>query len=75
LRDDVVTPQLAASFGDAMAFIRGAVETGSSKGAYLHGSFGSGKSYLMAVLYPGALNYGTFQSPIPGQETSLIRSG
>ena len=51
LRDYVVTPQLAANFKDALAFIRGALESGSSKGAYLHGSFGSGKSHFMAVLY------------------------
>ncbi|BCS31419.1 hypothetical protein TBR22_A06200 [Luteitalea sp. TBR-22] len=51
LRDYVVTPQLAANFRDALAFIRSALESGSSKGAYLHGSFGSGKSHFMAVLY------------------------
>lgn len=50
LRDYVVTPQLAASFDAALGFIKSAVETGSSKAAYLHGSFGSGKSHFMAVL-------------------------
>jgi hypothetical protein len=46
----VVTPQLVQAFNDALAFIRSAVETRSSKAAYLHGSFGSGKSHFMAVL-------------------------
>ena len=50
LRDYVVTPQLAAAFDNALAFIKSAVETRSSKAAYLHGSFGSGKSHFMAVL-------------------------
>jgi hypothetical protein len=51
LRDYVVTPQLAECFDDALKFIRGAVEGKSSKAAYLHGSFGSGKSHFMAVLH------------------------
>lgn len=51
LRDYVVTEQLVRCFNQALSLIRGAVETGSSKGAYLHGSFGSGKSHFMAVLH------------------------
>src|SRR5512135_644803 len=50
LRDYVVTPQLVQCFDNALAFIRQAIETHSSKAAYLHGSFGSGKSHFMAVL-------------------------
>jgi hypothetical protein len=50
LRDYVVTPQLVDAFGNALGFIQQAVQTGSSKAAYLHGSFGSGKSHFMAVL-------------------------
>lgn len=50
LRDYVVTPQLVASFDDALGFIKQAVQANSSKAAYLHGSFGSGKSHFMAVL-------------------------
>ena len=46
----VVTPQLAACFDQALSLIGSAVESNSSKGAYLHGSFGSGKSHFMAVL-------------------------
>ncbi len=50
LRDYVVTPQLVDAFGNALGFIQQAVQTGGSKAAYLHGSFGSGKSHFMAVL-------------------------
>ncbi|MCI1192602.1 DUF6079 family protein [Calidifontimicrobium sp. SYSU G02091] len=50
LRDYVVTPQLAEAFKNALGFIQQAVLSGSSKAAYLHGSFGSGKSHFMAVL-------------------------
>ena len=50
LRDYVVTPQLAQCFDAALTLIGGAVEQRTSKGAYLHGSFGSGKSHFMAVL-------------------------
>ncbi len=50
LRDYVVTHQLVDAFANALGFIQQAVQTGSSKAAYLHGSFGSGKSHFMAVL-------------------------
>jgi hypothetical protein len=50
LRNYVVTPQLVVCFDQALSLIKGALESGSSKGAYLHGSFGSGKSHFMAVL-------------------------
>jgi hypothetical protein len=51
LRDYVVTPQLADCFDNALGFVAGAVGARTSKAAYLHGSFGSGKSHFMAVLY------------------------
>lgn len=51
LRDYVVTPQLVECFDDALRFIKGALDAGTSKAAYLHGSFGSGKSHFMAVLH------------------------
>lgn len=50
LRNYVVTPQLVVCFDQALSLIKSAVESNSSKGAYLHGSFGSGKSHFMAVL-------------------------
>src|ERR1700722_13643892 len=51
LADYVVTPQLADAFDNALTFIKAAIEAKSSKAAYLHGSFGSGKSHFMAVLH------------------------
>ena len=51
LRSYVVTDQLRDCFDDALGFIRSALESRSSKAAYLHGSFGSGKSHFMAVLH------------------------
>ncbi len=50
VRDYVVTPELAARFDQALAIIKGALASSSSKAAYLDGSFGSGKSHFMAVL-------------------------
>lgn len=51
VRDYVVTPQLERCFDDALDFIKSALDAGSSKASYLHGSFGSGKSHFMAVLH------------------------
>jgi len=51
LRDYVVTEQLAGAFDRALELIESAVASGASKASYLHGSFGSGKSHFMAVLY------------------------
>ncbi|NLY00515.1 MAG: hypothetical protein GXY83_30840 [Rhodopirellula sp.] len=51
LRSYVVTPQLTACFDQALGFIKGAIDSASSKACYLHGSFGSGKSHFMAVLH------------------------
>jgi hypothetical protein len=47
----VVTEQLAAAFDTALGIVEQALATGESKGAYLEGSFGSGKSHFMAVLH------------------------
>lgn len=51
LRDYVVTDQLQQAFDTALGFVRGAVTAAESRATYLHGSFGSGKSHFMAVLY------------------------
>lgn len=50
LQQYVVTPQLVECFDQALSLVGSAVSGNSSKGAYLHGSFGSGKSHFMAVL-------------------------
>ncbi|MCR9166538.1 MAG: hypothetical protein ACE37F_37120 [Nannocystaceae bacterium] len=46
----VVTPRIADAFDQALNMIGAALRDGGSLGAYLHGSFGSGKSHFMAVL-------------------------
>ena len=46
----IATPQLVKCFDQALGVVKGAVDGRSSKGAYLHGSFGSGKSHFMAIL-------------------------
>lgn len=50
-----VTPQLVDCFDQALNLVKGSLQgTGgrsSSKAAYLHGSFGSGKSHFMAILH------------------------
>ncbi|WP_295622776.1 DUF6079 family protein [uncultured Lamprocystis sp.] len=53
LKDYVVTPQLARCFDDALSFIKSTAvsQQNRNKGAYLHGSFGTGKSHFMAVLH------------------------
>ena len=51
LANYVVTPQLAVCFDQALKIVQGALKGNSSKAAYLHGSFGAGKSHFMAVLH------------------------
>ena len=50
LENYVVTPELAKCFRQALDLVKSSLQSHSSKGAYLHGSFGSGKSHFMAVL-------------------------
>ncbi|MFE1509064.1 hypothetical protein [Streptomyces sp. NPDC058726] len=47
----VVTPQLQQQFDKALKLIRGAVRKNASYAAYLHGSFGAGKSHFLTVLH------------------------
>ncbi|NEB32305.1 phage resistance protein [Streptomyces sp. SID14446] len=51
LRDYVVTERLLDNFDEALGLIKAALDGHTSKAAYLHGSFGSGKSHFMAVLH------------------------
>src|SRR5690606_2598271 len=51
LREYVITDRLVGNFDEALGLISVALTTGSSKAAYLHGSFGSGKSHFMAALH------------------------
>ena len=47
----VVTPALADAFDLALGLVAESVGSGVSRGAFLTGSFGSGKSHFMAVLH------------------------
>ncbi|NDL60406.1 DUF6079 family protein [Phytoactinopolyspora mesophila] len=47
----VVTDSLAQNFDSALALVSDAVRNKTSRGAFLTGSFGSGKSHFMAVLH------------------------
>ncbi|MFB7559004.1 PglY protein [Streptomyces brevispora] len=47
----VVTEQLQEAFRHALSIVSAAVRSGNSHAAYLHGSFGSGKSHFLSVLY------------------------
>ncbi|GLZ16339.1 hypothetical protein Acsp04_65740 [Actinomadura sp. NBRC 104425] len=51
LENYVLTDRLRENFNAALDLIRAAMDGHTSKAAYLHGSFGSGKSHFMAVLY------------------------
>ena len=57
----VVTDQLRGAFAKAMSLVRSAVRDGNSHAAYLHGSFGSGKSHFLTVLH-AILNNETFRA-------------
>lgn len=47
----VVTDALASSFDQALGLVSEAITSNISRGAFLTGSFGSGKSHFMAVLH------------------------
>ena len=51
LRHYQVTENLSKCFGEALELVKSSVTSSQSKGSYLHGSFGSGKSHFMAVLH------------------------
>nr|WP_042190379.1 DUF6079 family protein [Kibdelosporangium sp. MJ126-NF4]CEL19291.1 Bacteriophage (PhiC31) resistance gene pglY [Kibdelosporangium sp. MJ126-NF4]CTQ94910.1 Bacteriophage (PhiC31) resistance gene pglY [Kibdelosporangium sp. MJ126-NF4] len=51
LDDYVVTEQLEKAFDQALGVVRAAVQSSKSQAAFIHGSFGSGKSHFMAVLH------------------------
>ncbi len=50
VRNYIATPQLVKCFDQALGVVKSAIDSGISKGAYLHGSFGAGKSHFMAIL-------------------------
>ncbi|MGA1827889.1 hypothetical protein [Microbacterium sp.] len=51
IKDYVVTDAIAGAIGDGLDLVSSALRGQSSRGAFLDGSFGSGKSHYMAVLH------------------------
>ena len=51
VRSYAITGAILGTFEHALSIIDSAVKTGTSQAAYLHGSFGSGKSHFMALLH------------------------
>lgn len=51
IRDYVVTASIADAVGEGLDLVSGSLSRQSSRGAFLDGSFGSGKSHYMAVLH------------------------
>ena len=51
LADYVVTEGIAESFEKGLSLVESTLSSRSSKGAFVHGSFGSGKSHYMAVMH------------------------
>jgi hypothetical protein len=51
VREYVVTDQLRTAFRKALGVVQKATRDGGSYAAYLHGSFGSGKSHFLTVLH------------------------
>lgn len=50
VRHYAITPKIVQTFEHALSIIGSALRDGRSQAAYLHGSFGAGKSHFMAVL-------------------------
>ena len=50
VRDYAITPKIVQTFEHALSIISSALRDGRSQAAYLHGSFGAGKSHFMALL-------------------------
>ncbi|MGK0716483.1 hypothetical protein ACR5KS_10565 [Leucobacter sp. W1153] len=51
IRDYVVTDAIATAIGEGINLVASSLSRQSSRGAFLDGSFGSGKSHYMAVLH------------------------
>src|SRR5262245_63358102 len=50
VRDYAITTKIVQTFEHALSIIGSALRDGRSQAAYLHGSFGAGKSHFMALL-------------------------
>ncbi|NMM16636.1 MAG: hypothetical protein HHJ11_13135 [Phycicoccus sp.] len=74
LSDYVVTDALAKAIDDALSLVQRTIEGGASKGAFVHGSFGSGKSHFMAVLHL-LLTGNTQARALPGLQEVVAQRG
>jgi len=80
LAEYVVTPQLEEAFDAALGLVADAVTTRASRGAFLTGSFGSGKSHFMAVLHallrrePAARGKAELQTVIARHDPALTNA-
>lgn len=78
LDEYVVTPALADSFDAALGVVAESVTSGISRGAFLAGSFGSGKSHFMAVLHallrhdPAARGKAELQAVVAKHDGALL---
>lgn len=72
LADYVVTQSIAEAFDKGLTLVEATLSSGSSKGAFIHGSFGSGKSHYMAVMH--LLLSGSAQAKaLPGLQAAVAR--
>ncbi|TCC18664.1 DUF6079 family protein [Kribbella sindirgiensis] len=51
LSEYVVTESIAEAFDKGLRLLESTLRSGTSKGAFIHGSFGAGKSHYMAVMH------------------------
>jgi len=51
LRDYVITDSIRQSIDEALGLVERTLADRTAKGAFIHGSFGSGKSHFMAVMH------------------------
>ncbi len=63
LDDYVLTDSLISNFESAIELVGNALSKSTSRAAYLVGSFGSGKSHFMAVLYALLGNHPAIRTP------------
>lgn len=80
LRDYVVTDGIAEAFDLGLTMLSSALGSRTSKGAFIHGSFGSGKSHYMAVLHllldgnPGARALEGLQQQVAKHQDALEKN-
>ncbi len=73
VREYVVTDQLRRAFREALSVVRAGLRDGNSYAAYLHGSFGSGKSHFLTVLH-AVLNGSPEARARPGLQPVIVES-